>query len=126
MIVADTHALIWWTNGDSRLSLKAREQMNRGAIGIAVITCWEIAFLEARGRITLRDPLTDWWHDVIALPSTALLPLTIEVAATAARLPDQIRDPADRLIVATALHQGVPLVTKDDRIRASGVVETIW
>lgn len=126
MIVADTHALIWWANGDSRLSSKAREHMDRGAIGIAVITCWELAFLEARGRIALRHPITDWWHDVMALPSTALLPLTIEVAATAARLPDHIRDPADRLIVATALLQGSPLVTKDDRIRASGVVETIW
>jgi PIN domain nuclease of toxin-antitoxin system len=63
---------------------------------------------------------------VLALPSTALLPLTIEVAHTAARLPDPIRDPADRLIVATALHQGVALVTKDERIRAAGVVQTIW
>jgi PIN domain nuclease of toxin-antitoxin system len=91
-----------------------------------VITCWEIAFLAARSRITIHDHIVDWWYDVMSLPSTALLPLTIEVAATAADLRDPIRDPADRLIVSTALHYGVPLVTKDDRIRASGVVETIW
>lgn len=60
------------------------------------------------------------------LASTTLIPLTIEIASMAASLPDPIRDPADRLIVATALLQGVPLVTKDDRIRRSGVVETIW
>lgn len=126
MILADTHALIWWITGDSQLSVKAREIMNRSAIGIAVITCWEIAFLVARGRILLDAHVADWWHEVMALPSTALLPLTIEVAATAATLADPIRDPADRLIVATALHQGVPLVTKDQRIRAAGLVETIW
>jgi PIN domain nuclease of toxin-antitoxin system len=126
VIVVDTHALIWWITGDARLSERARELINRSAVGIAVITCWEIALLAARGRIALDDHITDWWHDVLALPSTALLPLTIEVAHTAARLRDPIRDPADRLIVATALHQGVALVTKDERIRAAGVVQTIW
>lgn len=126
MIVADTHALIWWITGDARLSPRARDVMDRDSIGVAVITCWEIAFLAARGRIAIHDRIVDWWHDVMALPSTALLPLTIEVAATAATLPNPIRDPADRLIVATALHQGVPLVTKDARIQASGLVQTIW
>lgn len=126
MIVADTHALIWWITGDPRLSSKARDVMNRSAIGIAVITCWEIAMLAARKRIVLNDHIADWWHDVLALPSTALLPLTMEVAMTAANLADPIRDPADRLIVTTALHQGVPLVTKDDRIRAANIVPTLW
>jgi len=55
-----------------------------------------------------------------------LLPITLEIAITAGSLPDPIRDPADRLIVATAMHQGVPLVTKDARIRESAVVQTIW
>jgi PIN domain nuclease of toxin-antitoxin system len=126
VIVADTHALLWWIADDVRLSAKARDVMNRVPVGIAVITCWEIAFLAARGRIALDDHITNWWHDVMALPSTVLLPLTIEVAATAASLPDPIRDPADRLIVSTALHQGVPLVTRDERIHAAGVVQTIW
>jgi PIN domain nuclease of toxin-antitoxin system len=126
VIVADTHALIWWITGDARLSARAREVMTRRAVGIAVITCWEIAFLSARGRIVLDIHIADWWHDVMSLPSTALLPLTMDVATAAANLGDPIRDPADRLIVATALLQGVPLVTKDERIRAAGVVETIW
>jgi PIN domain nuclease of toxin-antitoxin system len=126
VIVADTHALIWWITDDARLSVRARETMSRRAVGIAVITCWEIALLSARGRIALDTHIADWWHDVMSLPETALLPLTIDVAAAAASLTDPIRDPADRLIVATALLQGVPLVTKDERIRASGVVETIW
>ena len=50
----------------------------------------------------------------------------IVIAVRAASLPDPIRDPADRLIIATAIERGVPLVTKDDRIHRAGVVETIW
>lgn len=95
-------------------------------VGIAAISCWEIAQLTARGRLRLDAPIDDWWDDVMKLASTTLIPLTIEIAIMAARLPDPIRDPADRLIVATAIHHGVPLVTKDERIRRAGVVETIW
>jgi PIN domain nuclease of toxin-antitoxin system len=62
----------------------------------------------------------------MSLRKPTFLPLTIEVAATAATLPDPIRDPVDRLIVATALHQGVPLVTKDHKIITADVVRTIW
>jgi PIN domain nuclease of toxin-antitoxin system len=100
--------------------------MNHDSIGVAMITCWAVALLAARNRIEIHGRVVEWWHDVMALPSTALLPLTIEIAATAATLPDPIRDPADRLIVATALHHGVPLVTKDSRIHHSGLVQTIW
>jgi len=100
--------------------------MDRDSIGIAAITSWEIALLVARRRIKIDEPIIEWWHDVIAVPSTTLFPLTIEVAAIAATLPDPIRDPADRLIVATAVYHRLPLVTKDGRIRASGLVPTIW
>ena len=100
--------------------------MKGESVGIAAITCWEIAQLTARGRLQLDAPITHWWDDVMKLASTTLIPLTIEIATTAASLPDSIRDPADRLIVTTALHHGVPLVTKDERIRRAGVVETIW
>jgi PIN domain nuclease of toxin-antitoxin system len=100
--------------------------MKGESVGIAAITCWEIAQLTARGRLRLDAPIAHWWDDVMKLASTTLIPLTIEIATMAASLPDPIRDPADRLIVATALLQGVPLVTKDERIRRAGVVETIW
>jgi PIN domain nuclease of toxin-antitoxin system len=126
VIVADTHALVWWISSDPRLSARALPFMNGDRVGIAAITCWEIAQLTARGRLTLDAPIDHWWDDVIKLRTTALLPLTIEIAVTAASLPDTIRDPADRLIVATALRHSVPLVTKDERIRRAGVVETIW
>jgi len=66
-------------------------------------------------------------NDAFAVRVNQLLPLTPDIAATAAMLPRDVgRDPADRLIVATAIEYGVPLVTKDDLIRRANVVETIW
>lgn len=82
--------------------------------------------LAQRKRIAIATGVVAWLNDVLALPRIVLLPLTPEVAATAVALPHPIRDPADQLIVATALHQGVPLVTKDSLIREANVVKTIW
>lgn len=126
MIIADTHAIVWWVLDRDRLSTDARSAMERGPIGVPVISCLEIAMLAQRGRIELDAPPLQWLESVAALPNVRLLPLDVQLCVTAANLPDPIRDPADRLIVATALQQGVPLVTKDARIHESRIVPTIW
>jgi PIN domain nuclease of toxin-antitoxin system len=127
VIVADTHALIWWVTEPRQLSIAARNALDAATvIGIPAIACWEVALLAERRRISIDVSAIDWLHEVIVLPRMALLPLTIDVAAAAAKLPDPIRDPVDRLIVATALQMRVPLVTKDHKIIESGVVPTIW
>ena len=127
MIVADTHALIWWVTDPQRLSAPARTAFDTTAIiGLPAVVCWEVASLAERRRIAIDVSALDWLHEVIALPRVALLPLTIDVAAAAAKLRDPIRDPIDRLIVATALQMRVPLVTKDHKIIAAAVVPTIW
>jgi PIN domain nuclease of toxin-antitoxin system len=126
VIVVDTHALLWWALEPERLSRSAREVVDRDAIGVPVISCMEVAYLARRGRVTLDRPVSVWFEGLFDLPNVTLLPLTVEISIAAGLLRDPIRDPADRLIVATALHQGVALVTKDERIRAAGVVETIW
>lgn len=126
MILADTHALVWWFLARHELSSIARQTLDNSAIGVTGLSCFEIARLVARGRVELEINVLDWLDSVFALPQVVLLPLTIEVAVTAATLRDPIRDPIDRIIVATALHQGVPLVTKDQKIIDAGVVKTIW
>lgn len=126
MIVADTHALIWWVNGTPELSPRAKRQLDANPISIAAITCWEIAFLVVRGRVDVGGDVLTWLNRVLTIPQLDLVPLSAEIAVIAANLPDPIRDPADRLIVATALHHQVPLVTKDGRIRESGLVQTVW
>ncbi|HET7435117.1 MAG TPA: type II toxin-antitoxin system VapC family toxin [Thermoanaerobaculia bacterium] len=127
MIVADTHAFIWWMNNPRQLSHDALTALvEADKIGIAAITCWEVALLHQRGRITIRGDVAQWLHSATATENVTVLPLSVEVAVRASRLPDVIRDPADRLIVATALEHGTSLVTKDGRITGSALVATIW
>jgi PIN domain nuclease of toxin-antitoxin system len=126
LIVADTHALLWWLGVRHLLSVRARDVLDSSIVCVTGVTVFEIALLVRRGRIDLQQHVMTWFESVFAQPQVVLLPLTMDVAVTAARLPDPIRDPIDRIIVATALHQGVPLVTKDRKIIESGVVPTIW
>ncbi|HEX6100948.1 MAG TPA: type II toxin-antitoxin system VapC family toxin [Thermoanaerobaculia bacterium] len=126
MIVADTHAFLWWLAEDDRLSMKARETMDTNPVRVAAITCFEIVRLVERGRFRLAVDVRTWLENVFTSPKVALLAMTMEVAIVAGKLQDPISDPIDRIIVATALLDGVALVTKDHKIIATGIVPTIW
>ncbi len=128
MILLDTHAWIWWVSDPVRLGKKAaRAIRSTREVGIAAISCWEIATLVEKGRVSLdRSPL-DWIEESLALPGVELLPLTPAVAVRAAQLgPVFPGDPADRLIAATALIQSAPLITKDERLHEVSFLATIW
>ena len=127
MIVLDTHAWIWLTSDPDRLGTVARRMIRRDrSRGIAAISCWELAMLAARGRIELdRDPVA-WMDESLRAGNIELLPLTPAVAVVSAQLGSFHGDPADRLIVATALTHGASLVTKDERIWKLGLVKTAW
>jgi PIN domain nuclease of toxin-antitoxin system len=124
VIVIDTHVWFWLLTEPKRLSTVAAAAID-GAdeVGVPAISCWEIAMLTEKGRIGLDRPTSDWLR--AALQGLILLPLEPEVAALAASLPLH-GDPADRLIVATALHHTAPLVTKDEAIHRAAQVHTIW
>ncbi len=130
MIVLDTHVWIWWVTGDPRLSLNQIEaislEQDGGTIGVSVVSCWEIAMLVNKRRLHLSvDPL-DWMRAELAYPSVELLPLNPEIAVQAYSLPEPFHpDPADRLIVATALENGCALVTSDRRILDHAGVATV-
>ena len=111
-----------------RLGKAARRVLSAAKrVGIPAICCLEVAALAVRGRITLDRPTLDWIQDALALPHVELIALTPAVAVKAAALPAGFPgDPADRLIVATTLLEAATLVTRDDRIRRSGTVRTIW
>ena len=128
MIVADTHAWIWWMSGSGNLSARARRELEAAdTVGVCAISCWEVAMLAARQRIGLdREPLT-WIKQALAWPRVKLVPISPEIAVEAARFPkDFLGDSADRLIVAAAMQQRATLVTKDRQIRASKQVRTVW
>jgi PIN domain nuclease of toxin-antitoxin system len=109
------------------LGNEARKAIRRSASrGVAAISCWEIAMLAARGRIDLdRDPVA-WMDDSLREEHIELLPLTPAVAVASAQLEGFHGDPADRLIVATALTHGAVLATKDEALRRWGAVKTVW
>jgi PIN domain nuclease of toxin-antitoxin system len=88
-----------------------------GRLRIAAISVWEAALLAARGRLSLGQPLGQWIERAVAAPGLSIEPLLPQVAIEGCSLPDAFhRDPADRLIVATARVIGAILMTRDRQI----------
>ena len=132
MIVLDTHALLWWVSGDAALSKAAKatigqELANGGQIIISSISAWEIAMLVERERLILSMDVESWLEAVAEIEFVRFHPVDVDIAVKSAGLPGEFhKDPADRMIVATARKLAVPLVTKDEKIRAYAHVKTIW
>jgi PIN domain nuclease of toxin-antitoxin system len=129
--VLDTHALVWWVSGEPALSRKAKAAIDRERNGGAIIVCsisaWEIAMLVARERLLLSMDVGSWLATAAQIEPVRFVPVDVEIAAKSGSLPGEFhRDPADRMIVATARGLAAPLVTKDERIRAYAHVRTIW
>lgn len=129
MILIDTHIWVWWVSEPNRLSQPQREalQTNETAvISISAISCWEIAKLVQGSRLDLLRPVEEWFLLALAYPGVQLLPLTPSIATLSTQLPDGFRsDPADELIIATALTFNCPLLTKDKKIRDCTFIQTI-
>ncbi|HUP50524.1 MAG TPA: type II toxin-antitoxin system VapC family toxin [Thermoanaerobaculia bacterium] len=127
MIVADTHAWVWWIDWRHRLSKKARAALD-GAdeIGVSVISCREVALLNMHGRLTLDRDVMVWITQALEVPQIRLLDLTPQIAVASTRLDWRNDDPADRLIVATAMAYRARIVSKDRRIRSLPLANAIW
>lgn len=124
-MVVDTHVLVWAVQDDRRLGRAARglidEATRTGGIRVTAITPWEIAMLVQRGRLTLDRDVGAWIDQALSLPGVRLAPLEPAICIDSVRLPGSLHaDPADRLIIATARHAGVPLLTADRAILAYG------
>jgi PIN domain nuclease of toxin-antitoxin system len=119
VILFDTHALVWLDEGDPALGASARKQADRSLqnqeLAISTISYWEIAMLRQKGRLGVRRPLGPWRRALIEL-GVIELPLDGDIAVIAGELDGLHGDPADRIIVATALQHGAQLVTADRRL----------
>lgn len=118
MILLDTHVLIWLRQGSRRLGAVARRETEQawraGEAAVSAISFWEVALLHERGRMTLSRDIPSWRLQVLQA-GLREIPVDGEIGIRAWNLDDFHRDPADRLIVATALG-GHRLVTADRRI----------
>ena len=128
MIMLDTHARIWAVADAKRLSRTAaaaiRAHKEDGLV-IAAITLWELAMLVTRGRIQAFGTVDASVR--LLTEGTIIKAITAEIAAIAVQLPHEFpQDPADRLIAATARAEGLPLITRDERLRQSPLIQTIW
>jgi PIN domain nuclease of toxin-antitoxin system len=132
VIVLDTHALIWWVTGDmSQLSSAAADaiasEQKGGEILVSSMTSWEIAMLVAKERIAISMDVETWLSLVSQIENVRFVPVDNEIAVKSTELPgDFHKDPADRMIVATARKFAAPLVSADEKIRAYAHVKTIW
>ena len=121
LLLLDTHVWLWLVAGSADLSTEARltidEAASAGSLRIAAISLWEVALLASRGRIVLGKSIGPWLEEALADPGPAIDPLSPQIAAESYALPDVFhRDPADRLIVATARVANATLMTRDQRI----------
>ncbi len=129
MILLDSHVLIWAVSDSKRLSSTAASAIRRarrgGGVAVSAISAYEVAWQIASGRVhgygTVEASLLRF------LEGVTVLPITPEIAALATQFPDDYpHDPADRIIGATARAEGLTLVTKDERIRRSPLLRTVW
>lgn len=94
---------------------------------VSSISAWELAMLVAKGRLTLQMDVSRWLSLVNQIEAVSFIPVDNEIAVSSTTLPDAFhKDPADRIIVATARKYAAPLVTADEKIRAYPHVHTIW
>jgi PIN domain nuclease of toxin-antitoxin system len=121
-LLLDTHIALWLDSGDQRLRPATRTLIEDcwrrgGTIFLSAVSAWEIALLVDTGRIDLDLPVEQWVVRFLALPGVEVATLGHLTAARSYKLHHfETRDPADRLLIATAIDLDCPLVTYDGRI----------
>ncbi len=127
MIVLDTHIWVWWVQGDARLTQQHQQWLQQyqspfdsaqgtQGLGVSIFSCWEVAKLVEKGRLTLPVSIDDWLVGALAYPGVQLLDLTLPIVVESTKLVGFHNDPADQIIVATARIHSCPLLTADRKI----------
>lgn len=114
MLLLDTHALFWWANQTpDKLSRRQTEAIETAAtLAVSTMSCWELAWLVAHGRIVLRLSIADWLR-AVEQSGVVVLPVSKAIALSAVALPEHHKDPVDRIIIATTLEHDASLVSVD-------------
>ena len=126
-LLLDTQALLWFLLDDSRLSDKARAaivELERQMV-VSPASLWEIAIKVSLGKYELPEPFELFWNEQLQVNRLTLLPISVGHTARVAGLPFHHRDPFDRLIIAQALVEGIPVISSD-RMFDQYEVERVW
>lgn len=130
MIVLDTHVLVWWIGKPEKLSSKARNLIEKNIksneVLVSSISIWEIYLLVKKGKLKLTMDVDTWHERVEDLPFIQFIPVDNWIASKSVDLPELLHsDPADRIIIATALRFGAKLLTRDKRILDYSKIQTL-
>jgi PIN domain nuclease of toxin-antitoxin system len=122
-LVLDTHIWLFLLMGDKRLKndhiIVIQKAVENGTLFLPTIVLWEVAMLEAKKRVIIKESIRDWLEKAAMLPGLNLVPIDAKIAHESANLPGEFHgDPADRLIVATTRIRNASLLTFDKRIIA--------
>ena len=125
--LTDTHAMLWWLRDDRRLSPRARAFREDGANELlwSIASSWEVAVKLGIGKLELDLPLHRLFADIVSEQGAIVLPIGHEHCALLADLPRHHRDPFDRMLIAQAQHERVPILTADPKL-AAYEVELVW
>jgi PIN domain nuclease of toxin-antitoxin system len=131
VILLDTHVLVWLVSDSSRLSRPAVRELRKaernGELAISSITLWELALLYQRGRLRASGSIESSIRIILEKSRVEVIEISPEIAALTATFPESYsKDPADRLIGATARALGLTLITQDERILSSPLVRSLW
>jgi PIN domain nuclease of toxin-antitoxin system len=131
VLLLDTCVLIFDALAPDKLSKRAAAELATGRVSGTLassdITLWEIAMLAARGRISVKQDVAGLIRDIVLANRLAVIPISPEIATLAAD--DHLfphKDPADRIIAATALTRNAPLITCDSLLTGITGLKTIW
>jgi PIN domain nuclease of toxin-antitoxin system len=126
-VLLDTHAALWWASDSPKLSVRAKQllQDTQTAGLLSAASAWEIAIKHHSGRLPLPETPEDLLHRLIKELDLAILPIEVPHALKSASLPPHHRDPFDRLLIAQAILEKVPILSADKRF-GEYQIEVVW
>ncbi len=129
-IICDTHVMLYWADAPEKLSELAEKEIsqaiNAESLACSDISLWEIAMLCKLGRLNPLTGCQQYIEDIITAMKLSVLPITADIAVMSQSEIFLHKDPADRLICATALSGNFPLITRDQKLQAVKQIKTIW
>lgn len=126
-VLLDTQAFLWWINDSPELSTRARRVLRDpdNALFLSLASVWEMAIKASRGKLAVPGPIEAFVPQQLQVNGVSQLDISFRHVARVERLPFHHSDPFDRLIIAQALTEGIPVITSD-RIFARYGIKRLW